>query len=279
MRAERRKSRQNVNELTTIQRQLPSTLPELSRFVLVGRDKLKAVKAEIHAIEKVGLAQEVREQKLHEAQEIAEVVTDAEVKIGELLKRIPKASGGDRKSNNFKISPHVDFDSVKPKAEVIRETGLTQRQAEHFQIMAENPDSVARAKERARQNSEVLSRSAVLEQVIRDCPKPKTAHREVMEAKERHNAFLEKKNSDQNVVSFRDIKSDAEDVKIIGTAYFSEIKSAVNKVATLALFKSGVDIESVIKSFKFQDRKQLSDEITEAIKVLQFLQKKIERFE
>lgn len=69
MRAEGRKSRQNVNELTTTQRQLPSTLPELSRFVLVGRDKLKAVKAEIHAIEKVGLAQEVREQKLHEAQE------------------------------------------------------------------------------------------------------------------------------------------------------------------------------------------------------------------
>lgn len=264
-----------MNELSTTTRQLPSTIPELAKFVLVGRDKLKAVRAEIHAIGKIGLAQEVREQKLAEAQEIAEVVTDAECRIGELLKQVPKASG--QRTDLQPISPHVG--RLKPKSQVIRESGLTQRQAEHFQIMAENPDSVARAKERARQNGEVLSRSAVLEQVIRDCPKPKTAHREVMEAKERHNAFLEKKNSDQNVVSFRDIKSDAEDVKIIGTAYFSEIKSAVNKVVTLALFKSGVDIESVIKSFKFQDRKQLSDEITEAIKVLQFLQKKIERFE
>lgn len=275
MRAERRKSRQNVNELTTTQRQLPSTLPELSRFVLVGRDKLKAVKAEIHAIEKVGLAQEVREQKLHEAQEIAEVVTDAEVKIGELLKRIPKASGGDRKSNNFKISPHVDFDSVKPKAEVIRETGLTQRQAEHFQIMAENPDSVARAKERARQNGEVLSRSAVLEQVIRDCPKPKTAHREVMEAKERHNAFLEKKNSDQNVVSFRDIKEDAYDVKIIAREYFLEIETAIKKVTALSLFRDSVDIESVIKTFGKQDMEQLGKDIDDAVKVLCFLKKKM----
>lgn len=269
-----------MNELSTTTRQLPSTIQELAKFVLVGRDKLKAVRAEIHAIDKIGLAQEVREQKLAEAQEIAEVVTDAECKIGELLKQVPKATkgtGSNQHQKRAEISPHVDFS--KPKSQVIRESGLTQRQAEHFQIMAENPDSVARAKERARQNGEVLSRSAVLEQVVRDCPKPKTAHREVMEAKERHNAFLEKKNSDQNVVSFRDIKSDAEDVKIIGTAYFSEIKSAVNKVSTLALFKSGVDIESVIKSFKFQDRKQLSDEITEAIKVLQFLQKKIERFE
>ena len=271
MRAGRRKSRQNVNELTTTQRQLPSTLPELSRFVLVGRDKLKAVKAEIHAIEKVGLAQEVREQKLHEAQEIAEVVTDAEVKIGELLKQIPKAGNGKLDSKCGSIP--------KSKMQTYKEVGLSQKQAEHFQIMAENPDSVARAKVRARQNGEVLSRSAVLEQVIRDCPKPKTAHREVMEAKERHNAFVEAKNSGQNVVGFQDIKSDAEDVKIIGTAYFSEIESAVNKVTTLALFKNSVDIESVIKSFKFQDRKQLSDEITEAIKVLQFLQQRIERFE
>lgn len=260
-----------MNELSTTTRQLPSTIPELAKFVLVGRDKLKAVRAEIHAIDKIGLAQEVREQKLAEAQEIAEVVTDAECRIGELLKQVPKASG--QRTDLQPISPHVE--RLKPKSQVIRESGLTQRQAEHFQIMAENPDSVARAKERARQNGEVLSRSAVLEQVIRDCPKPKTAHREVMEAKERHNAFLEKKNSDQNVVSFRDIKEDAYDVKIIAREYFSEIETAIKKVTALSLFRDSVDVESVIKTFGKQDMEQLGKDIDDAVKVLCFLKKKM----
>ena len=76
--------------------QLPENIPDLAKFVLIGRDKLKAVRAEIHAIDKVGMAKEVYNQKLEEAQEIAEVVTDAECRMGELLKAVPKASGGDR---------------------------------------------------------------------------------------------------------------------------------------------------------------------------------------
>lgn len=80
-----------MNELTTQNIQLPDTLEDLSKFVLVGREKLNAVRAEIRAIEKVGLAKEVHEQKLLEAQEIAEAVLDAEVKVGELTARIPKA--------------------------------------------------------------------------------------------------------------------------------------------------------------------------------------------
>jgi hypothetical protein len=40
---------------------------------------------------KLGLAKEVREQKKEEAQALAEILIDAETKIGELLKDIPKA--------------------------------------------------------------------------------------------------------------------------------------------------------------------------------------------
>lgn len=87
MRSERR---QNTNSLVKQSAQLPDNITDLSKFVLIGRDKLKAVRAEIHAIDKVGMAREVYQQKLEEAQEIAEVVTDAECRMGELLKQIPK---------------------------------------------------------------------------------------------------------------------------------------------------------------------------------------------
>ena len=70
-----------MNEITTQTTQLPDTLEDLARFTLIGRERLTAVRAEIRAIEKVGLAKEVHEQKLAEAQEIAEAVLDAEAKI------------------------------------------------------------------------------------------------------------------------------------------------------------------------------------------------------
>ncbi|WHH61174.1 hypothetical protein [Petroclostridium sp. X23] len=50
-------------------------------------------KIEIRAIEKLKLAQAVRDQKKEECQMLAEAVLDAEVKIGELLKNIPTAQG------------------------------------------------------------------------------------------------------------------------------------------------------------------------------------------
>ena len=52
------------SELKFEKTSLPANIKELSRFVLVGREKLTAVRAEIRAIDKVGLARQVREQKL-----------------------------------------------------------------------------------------------------------------------------------------------------------------------------------------------------------------------
>ncbi|MBQ7594065.1 MAG: hypothetical protein IJU48_06915, partial [Synergistaceae bacterium] len=84
------------------------------KFVLVGREKLIAVKAEIRAIEKVGLAKAVREQKLQEGQALSEALLDAKVRIGQLMREIPKVSGGDRKSEKFKkdlMSEKIKTDS------------------------------------------------------------------------------------------------------------------------------------------------------------------------
>ena len=83
-----------MKELVTTQANLPAKLEDLSKFVLIGNDKLQAVRAEISAIKKLGLAKEVHEQKLTEAQNIAEVVTQAKIKMGELLNELPKDKGG-----------------------------------------------------------------------------------------------------------------------------------------------------------------------------------------
>lgn len=159
-----------MNEIVTTGTMLPETLPELSRFVLIGREKLTAVRAEIRAIDKVGLAQEVRAQKLKEAQDIADAVLDAEVRIGELMAEVPKTSGGDRRSERFKNDSTVEFE--KPKSEVVRESGFTQKQVERFQTMAKHPEVVEQVKAEARQNGDIVTR----ESVLREIKKPHVAH-------------------------------------------------------------------------------------------------------
>lgn len=152
-----------MNDLSITETQLPQTLPELAKFALVGREKLSAVRAEIRAIQKVGLAKEVLEQKREEAQEIAELVTLSEMQIGRMLKEIPKVSGGDRKSENFKNQPEMNFD--KPKSEVVQNLGFSRNQVSQFQQMADHEEVVHEAIAEAREKNDIISRNAVMKKI------------------------------------------------------------------------------------------------------------------
>lgn len=161
-----------MNELEVRHDNLPATLPELSQFVLIGREKLASVKAEIRAIQKVGLAKEVLEQKRTEAQEIAELVTLSEVQLGRMLKSIPTSAGGDRRSNDFKNHDTVKFE--KPKAEAVKELGFNRQQVSEFQRMADHEDIVHAAIAEAKENDDVVSRRAVMKKIAESIPKSKT---------------------------------------------------------------------------------------------------------
>ncbi len=141
--------------------ELPANIEDLSRFVLIGREKLVAVRAEIRAIEKIGLAHAVRGQKLEEAQAISEAVLDAEVRIGQLMRDIPKSKG----NQHTKVLIDSGVEKQKAKAEVIREAGFTQKQAERFQQLAAHPEIVEQAKAEARENDDIVSRSLVLNMI------------------------------------------------------------------------------------------------------------------
>lgn len=153
-----------MNDITTRNDYLPATVTELSKFVLVGREKLNAVRAEIRAIDKVGLAQEVHEQKLREAQDIADAVLDTEVRIGELMAKVPKAKGG--QPYHEKSTTDSSVVSRQPtKTEVIREAGFTPKQVERFQTMAAHPEVVEQAKAEAREEGRIVTRESVLKEI------------------------------------------------------------------------------------------------------------------
>lgn len=138
---------------------LPATLGDLAKFALIGRDRLQAVRAEIAAIKKVGLASEVLEQKRAEAQEIAELVTLSEMRMGEMLKEIPKQQG---RRNDLQLR---STDAPKLKAETIEDIGISRDTAKRYQQMAEHPEIVQQAIAEAREHDDIVSRAAVLKKI------------------------------------------------------------------------------------------------------------------
>jgi len=152
-----------MGNLTTRESQLPATLEDLSGFILVGREKLVSVRAEIRAIGKLNLAQEVRNQKREEAQMLSEALLDAEVRLGELLKQIPKQPGVrtdiERNKPQCSTAPKLE----KPKHEIVKDLGFSVDQQKRFEALADNKDLVEQVKAEARENDDIPTRSRVLD--------------------------------------------------------------------------------------------------------------------
>lgn len=130
-----------MNQLATYQ---PDSLPvqpsDLAKFMIVAQEKVKAVKAEIRAIQKLNLAKEVYAQKMEEQRRLQEVILLAYQRMGEITRELPKGSGGDRKSEDFKIPSSGNFE--KTKAQAIKDLGFSSSQVGRMEQMAAYPNIV-----------------------------------------------------------------------------------------------------------------------------------------
>lgn len=164
-----------MTDLIVAQNNLPTTLEDLSKFVLIGRDKLQAVRAEISALKNLNLAKEVREQKLAEGQEIGKLVLLAEARLGELFKQMPKATSENNlngragkqfppagKLVNNESKSEEEEPPPKPKLEVAAQMGFNKNQVSQFQKLADNPDAVQAAIDYAEDNDTIATRTIAL---------------------------------------------------------------------------------------------------------------------
>jgi len=150
-----------MDELVTRRQELPDTIEDLARFVLVNEERVQALRAQIRAINKVNLAREVYEQKLQEAQEIAQITLEAGQKMGELLLRIQTAQG--RRSDLGTSS--TPLEEVKTKTEVTESMGLTRDQVSQYQQMALHPEAIKAAVQAAIERGDVVSKAEVMRQI------------------------------------------------------------------------------------------------------------------
>jgi hypothetical protein len=151
-----------MNEIITSgQTMLPETIEDLTQFVLIGKAKLQAYMLKLQTVNKLSVAQEIRDQTLKEAQEVSNAVIAAEQRIGELLLAIPKQSGGVNQYNKEEKTERA----VKTKAETIAEQGYERHEAQDYQQMAKHPEVVKKVIQDAMDNGEIVTKASVMREI------------------------------------------------------------------------------------------------------------------
>lgn len=203
-----------MNEVTNYTANLPDTLEDLSKFVLVNEERIQALRAQIRAIKKVSLAKEVYEQKLAEAQEIGQITVEAAQKMGELLLQIQKRSG----ASNFSR----DNEKLKSKSEITSEMGMTKDQVSQYQQMAQNPEAVQAAIQKAIENGDVVSRNQVMKEI-------RAFKAEITERDNKIDELIDElENRKPEVVVKEVVPEDYEKLKRENIAYRSDNRSLMN---------------------------------------------------
>ncbi|MBQ1297153.1 MAG: hypothetical protein IIY21_24120 [Clostridiales bacterium] len=248
-----------MNELSTTAKQLPDNLEDLAKFVLIGRAQLKSVREHIKNIDKIGLAKEVHEQKLQEAQEIAEAVLDAEAKIGELTSKM-KTSQGQRTDIE-----HIRNGADKSKKAQLQTIGISQDTAERFETLARHPETVEKAKADARAEGRIVTRQDVLNRIAEPT---KSKHQFMKDFKQQvrdeHKSFEE---SDDKVVSIADIQRDKKNTEIIALDVSTAITRALSGVGNLGMIKKD-EFALMTNSLKPQAKADMINRARESINIL-----------
>ena len=119
---------------------LPAKPTDLAKFMIVAQEKVKAVKAEIRAIQKLNLAKEVYAQKMEEQRRLQEVILLAYQRMGEITREMPTSAGGRPSEKTSRVST-TSFE--KTKKQTIQELGFSKDQVSRMEQMASHPDIVA----------------------------------------------------------------------------------------------------------------------------------------
>ena len=206
----KRKGVISTNEIVTQPIQLPNTIEDLAKFILVGQEKVVAVRAEIRAIKSLKLAKDVEVQKMAEVRMLSEALLDAQVLIGEMTKNIPTKQGmrtdleprftTEQKSSEGAYIKPTDSNAktvelgnsgvTKLKNQIIKELGFDKMQVSRFETLADNKDLVEQVKQEARENDDIPTRTRVLDLAKLRKEKADTDIQKIDQDAKTHKAFV-----------------------------------------------------------------------------------------
>ncbi len=233
-----------MNELETVNQQLPDNIADLATWDKFLSARLPTYRKLLHSVKSWEEATEEEQRILRRAQEEAENLIDVRARIGKLIRDIPKASGGDRRSEDFKSKNDNVVDFEKPKSETLSEMGISQKQAERYQRLANHPEAVQKAKEDARKRNDVVSQQDVLNRIIIPTKSKQAEQKQgVKEARERQEEFKTNK-----TVSIQDIRQNKEDTETVGKDLYRKLLKVGDAVDAITFTSKINDINSMVKA-------------------------------
>jgi hypothetical protein len=146
-----------MNELGTVNSSVPANIQDVAKEVLIGRDRLDAIRAAINAAKK--LNKQTYEAMKAEGREYGERILDCELKLAEYFRSLPKATKYNNPSG--KGGTQSDTDVVLGKTQAVNELGFEAKEAQRIQELTRH--AVEKAKVIARENNDIPTRSLALQ--------------------------------------------------------------------------------------------------------------------
>lgn len=152
-----------MSELATYQKNLPDTIEDVAKFIVLGQEKAKSLAAEIRAINRLDLAKEVYDQKQNELDTLRRLMLDAYQRMGDFTRALPKqtagrpekigsASGTNSCCNNSGDDIDVEVKSCsfgnfeKSKTQAIQDLGFSKAQVSRFEAISKHSEIVEQVK-------------------------------------------------------------------------------------------------------------------------------------
>lgn len=255
-----------MNELESVNRQLPETIEDLASWDKFLSARLPAYRKLIHNVKSWEEATEEERRILRRAQEEAENLIDVRVRIGELYQSIPEESG-----KRTDMQPECDVaPRLSQKQHFKQQSGLSDDQAKRYANLARHPKAVEAAKADARERNDVVSQQSVLRIISADAPSPQTTKQketeEIHKAKERHSDYQQKKS--EGIVSIQDARQDKQDRKRIAEELYNDLLSITTKSYWISALNTASDFDALAGVIPDDRKQSMKDRIGKMMNVL-----------
>lgn len=157
-----------------IQNTLPDNSNDLAKLIVWSKARMEALKTCISHADKADNLGNIYQALTKELRFISEATIQAELKLGDFISQIPKATSSNNISGKEKVNTQnvigADLGSTneevpEKKRDQIKKLGLSPKQAETFQRMAKHREIVEQTIEKFRNDKKVITRSIILKKL------------------------------------------------------------------------------------------------------------------
>jgi len=137
---------------------LPKKMDDLVPLSFIGQTAVTFYRQMIKGFDQLKMTEAQRKRTLKDGQEAGEMLLDIEARIGELLPSVKESlQAGGRIGGKIRQG--------KPSPMRVRPEGITEHRATHARAIAAHPEIVEKVKAQARENEDIPTRTAVINEI------------------------------------------------------------------------------------------------------------------